>query len=218
MESTEGSEGAEHGRNISRRKFLKGAGLGTVGLAVGGSVIATSARTTPAAPDRNVLGPASAHLALHVNGTTHTLTVEPRETLAEVLRNHLHLTGTKISCDRGACGACTVLADNTPICSCSTLAHDAAGKNILTVEGLMDGDRLSALQQSFIDHDGMQCGFCTPGLIMSCAALLHHTPHPSMDEVREAVSGNLCRCGSYPKVFDAVLDAAKSIGTKGALG
>src|SRR5205823_1155666 len=125
------------------------------------------------------------------------------------LRTHLDMTGTKIVCDRGSCSACTVWLDGTPVCSCMTLALDAHGKEITTIEGLAQGDQLHRVQQQFIEHDAMQCGFCTPGMIMSCAALLAHNANPSLDDVKTATSGNLCRCGTYHNVFQATLAAAK---------
>lgn len=214
MKSTEEEETSNRAKGISRRKFLKGAGIGTVGVAVAGSYLVGTRRSDAAPADKNILGPGAVLLSLNVNGITHSVNAEPRESLAEVLRNQLHLTGTKVSCDRGACGACTVLVDDVPVCSCSTLAHDVADSKVETIEGLMNEGQLSALQKSFIGHDGMQCGFCTPGMIMSSTALLNRIPNPSLDQVRESLAGNLCRCGTYPKVFDAVLDAAKNSGRK----
>ena len=214
MKSTENEDTAKTKKGMSRRKFLRGAGIGTVGVAVAGSYLAGTGRSEATPADKNLLGPGAVPLSLTVNGIKHSVKSEPRETLAEVLRDQLHLTGTKVSCDRGACGACTVLVDEVPVCSCSTLAHDVAGSKIETIEGVMDEGQLSALQKSFIDHDGMQCGFCTSGMIISSKALLKRIPNPSLDQVREALAGNLCRCGTYPKVFDAVLAAAKNAGKK----
>ena len=141
--------------------------------------------------------------------------MEPRTTLADALRLHLGLTGTKIGCDRGACSACTVWLDGVPVNSCMTFALDAVGRNVTTIEGLAQGDRLHPVQDAFIAHDAMQCGFCTPGMVMSCAALLARNANPTRDDVRAATSGNLCRCGTYPNVFDATLAAA---GTKKGAG
>jgi len=143
--------------------------------------------------------------------------VEPRTTLVNVLRGVGHtplppdqaLTGAKIGCDRGACGACTVLVDNKPVYSCMMLAVDAQGKNIVTVEGLAQGGRLTAVQQEMVSKDGYQCGYCTPGFVMSLTALLNEKPNPTLDEVRMGVSGNTCRCGAYPRIFEAALAAAK---------
>jgi aerobic-type carbon monoxide dehydrogenase small subunit (CoxS/CutS family) len=146
---------------------------------------------------------------LKVNGADKQVEVEPRTTLAEALRVKLDMTGTKVVCDRGACSACTVWVDGTPVCSCMTLAVAAQGKQIKTIEGLANGDTLHPVQEQFIACDAMQCGFCTPGMIMSCAALLERNKNPTLEDVKEAVSGNLCRCGTYPKVFEATLNAAK---------
>ncbi|MEJ7732091.1 MAG: (2Fe-2S)-binding protein [Polyangiaceae bacterium] len=131
-----------------------------------------------------------------------------RDTLADVLRNELGMTGTKVVCNRGSCSACTVWIDGTPVVSCTTFAFDAAGKSVTTIEGLARGNDLHPVQQAFIDHDAMQCGFCTPGMVMSCAALLERNPRPALEDVRAATAGNLCRCGTYPKVFEATLAAS----------
>jgi aerobic-type carbon monoxide dehydrogenase small subunit (CoxS/CutS family) len=146
---------------------------------------------------------------LRINGQDKALSLEPRTTLADALRVNLDMTGTKIVCDRGECSACTVWIDGMPVCSCMTLAIDAQNREIRTIEGLASGDQLHPVQEQFIEHDAMQCGFCTPGMIMSCAALLERNKNPSLDDVKSATSGNLCRCGTYPKVFDATLAAAK---------
>jgi xanthine dehydrogenase YagT iron-sulfur-binding subunit len=151
-----------------------------------------------------------AAITLNVNGTRRTVQVEPRMTLAEILRGPLGLTGTKIACNRGACSACTVWLDGAPICSCMMLAVDVGTRTVTTIEGLADGEKLHPVQQAFIDHDALQCGFCTPGMIMSCAALLERTPQPTADDVVAAISGHYCRCGTYPHVIAATLDAAKA--------
>jgi len=205
--STRSSNGKPFGV-MSRRGFLKGAGVTAVGTALG-----ESALEALAAPDgearRPVLGPGSVKINLDINGEQKALNVEPRTTLAQALRDELDLTGTKVVCDRGACSACTVWLDGQPVCSCMTLAVDAVDRPIRTIEGLAIGEKLHPIQEAFIDHDAMQCGFCTPGMIMACAALLEKNKQPTLAEVKTAVSGNLCRCGTYPKVFDATLDAAK---------
>jgi aerobic-type carbon monoxide dehydrogenase small subunit (CoxS/CutS family) len=141
---------------------------------------------------------------LTVNGAVHKISVEPRVTLADALRDRIGLTGTKVVCGRGACGACTVLLDGAAACSCLTLAHEVAGKEIVTIEGLAADGRLSPIQQAFIEADALQCGYCTSGMILSCKLLLDHNPKPNRQQIREAVAGNLCRCGTYPHVFDAV--------------
>ncbi len=147
-------------------------------------------------------------VALTVNGRTHGLSIEPRETLAEVLRERLSLTGAKVSCDAQVCGACTVLVDGLPVSACTFLAVDADGRRVRTVEGLAEAGCLSPLQQSFIDHAAFQCGFCTPGMLMAATALLEEQPHPTREEVVHGLEGNLCRCTGYAPIVEAVLAAA----------
>lgn len=196
---------------VTRRGFLKGAGLAAAGTAIldGASALARDAATAMQA--ERVAGPGAVEITLNVNGSARKLSVEPRTTLAETLREQLDLPGTKVVCDRGSCSACTVWLDGVPVNSCMTLAIDAAGKKITTIEGLASADHLHPVQEAFIASDAMQCGFCTPGMVMSCAALLGRNPNPTLDDVRQATSGNLCRCGTYPKVFEATLQAAKSM-------
>ena len=153
-------------------------------------------------------GPQKVPLTLEVNGRRQTLDVEPRRTLNEALRVDLGLTGTKVGCDMGNCGVCTVLVDGAAVYSCLTLALDCAGKPITTVEGLTDNGELNPLQQAFVQHDALQCGFCTPGQLMAAHALLRRNAHPSEAEVIEGMSGNLCRCGAYRGIVKAVLDVA----------
>lgn len=193
---------------LTRRSFLKGAGAGTAGLtALNFSLPSVKAEDKSEIPP--LLGPSPVPVRLEVNGQTYTVNVEPRVTLADVLRDHLDLTGTKVICDRGACGGCTVLLDNEPVVSCMLLAITAQGKAIRTIEGLAPSvEQLDPLQEAFISHDALQCGFCTPGMLMSCRALLDRTEKPTLDEIKSAVSGNLCRCGTYPHVFAAVLAAS----------
>lgn len=145
-----------------------------------------------------------------VNGRSRRLDIEPRETLADVLRNRLGLTGTKVSCEAQVCGACTVLLDGLPVSSCTLLAADADRRSVETVEGLADPGtgRLSPLQQAFVDHAALQCGFCTPGFLVTATALLREDPCPSRERVVEALDGNVCRCTGYAPIIDAVLDAA----------
>ena len=149
-------------------------------------------------------------LEINLNGKRHRLHIEPRATLAEVLRDHLGLTGTKIACNRGMCGTCTVLLDGLAIYSCHTLALDASGKKVTTVEGLMKGEELHPLQQAFVDRDGLQCGYCTPGQVMAAEALLRANPDPTTAEIKAGMSGNLCRCGAYPKIIESIEAAKKS--------
>lgn len=175
-------------------------------------IAATSPITGPARAEGGnaaaLLGPDAIPVTLTVNGAIRALQAEPRMTLAETLRGPLGLTGTKIACNRGACSACTVWLDGMPVCACMTLAIDVGARRVTTIEGLAQGERLHPVQAAFIAHDAVQCGFCTPGMVMSCAALLAQTPRPSTEEVLAAVSGHLCRCGTYPHVVAATLAAA----------
>ena len=193
---------------FSRRGFLQGAGV-TAATTVIESANALARETKDALHHDRTVGPDPLHVELFINGHEHSVMIEPRHTLAETLRDNLGLTGTKVVCDRGSCSACTVWIDKTPALACMTLAIDAVGHQITTIEGLSHGDTMHPVQASFVKHDAMQCGFCTPGMVMSCAALLERNPNPRLDDVKLAVSGNLCRCGTYPKVFAATLDVAE---------
>jgi xanthine dehydrogenase YagT iron-sulfur-binding subunit len=195
---------------ITRRGFLKGAGITAAGTALLEGVHGFNAAAESADSGVKVLGPGAVPVTLNVNGRDHAIQIEPRTTLAEALRNHVGLTGTKVVCDRGSCSGCTVWLDKMPVNSCSMLAIDAIGRKVTTIEGLSQGDKLHPLQVAFIKHDALQCGFCTPGMVMSCAALLETNQHPTEKDVRHAIAGNLCRCGTYPKIFAATLDAAGS--------
>lgn len=159
--------------------------------------------TTPSTRRRRARGPGKVVVKLVVNGNSYEPLVEPRRTLLDLLRNDLGLTGTKKACDRGQCGACTVLLDGAPVYSCLILAIECVGKRVETVEGLALLDGLHPLQRAFVEHDALQCGFCTPGQLMSLKALFDRRPHPTPDEIENAVSGNLCRCGAYPKILRA---------------
>jgi carbon-monoxide dehydrogenase small subunit len=150
-------------------------------------------------------------LTLFVNGITYTINIEPNRTLVDVLRDVLGLTGTKKSCNEGECGACTVLMDGKPVASCLVLAVDAHNRTITTIEGLADGENLHPLQVSFVRNGGIQCGFCTPGMIMSAKALLDENPDPTPLQVRTGISGNLCRCTGYQQIVDSVMAAAKAM-------
>jgi aerobic-type carbon monoxide dehydrogenase small subunit (CoxS/CutS family) len=191
------SDGDETRSGFTRRDLVRSTIMGAGAIAVG-----TRAKGAPA--ETGIVGPGPAPLELKVNGTVHKLAVEPRVTLVGALRDRLGLTGTKAVCGRGACGACTVLVDGKAVCSCLTLAHEVGGREITTIEGLAKDGRLSPIQQAFVDADALQCGFCTSGMIMSCKVLLDTTPKPTRDQIRAAVAGNLCRCGTYPHVIDAV--------------
>ncbi len=146
---------------------------------------------------------------LRVNGELHEINVEPQRTLVEVLRDELGLTGTKKGCDRGDCGSCTVIMDGKIVASCLILAVEAEGSEITTIEGLAEDDNLHPVQQAFIEHGAIQCGFCTPGMILSAKALLDQNPKPTEEEVRKGMSGNLCRCTGYTKIIEAILAAAE---------
>ena len=190
---------------FSRRGFLKGAGV-----TAATTVIETANALARETKDSNeVQGPDALPVKLHINGREHSVVIEPRDTLAQTLRDNIGLTGTKVVCDRGSCSACTVWIDKTPALACMTLSIDTAGRRITTIEGLSHGDTMHPVQAAFVKHDAMQCGFCTPGMVMSCAALLERNPTPNLSDVKHAVSGNLCRCGTYPKVFAATLDVAQ---------
>lgn len=158
----------------------------------------------------------SQRVRLRVNGQTRDLEIEVHDTLLEVLRSEFKLTGPREGCGIGMCGACTVLVDEKPISACLALAALATDKDILTIEGLADGDRLHPIQEAFIDQMGFQCSYCTPGFILATRALLAEQPDPTPDEVREYLAGNLCRCGSYVKILDAVLDAAARLRSEAA--
>jgi len=153
-------------------------------------------------------------LTITVNHVIYTINIEPNLTLVEVLRDTLGLVGTKKSCNEGECGACTVLMEGKPVASCLVLAMDAQNKEITTIEGLAEGEKLHPLQEAFVKHGGIQCGFCTPGMIMSAKALLDEKPDPTPLQVRTAISGNLCRCTGYQQIVDSVMAAAKTMGGK----
>ena len=154
------------------------------------------------------VGARSRTVAISVNDEWHEVTVRPRHMLVEVLREMIGLTGTKDGCEQGACGACTVLVDGDPTLACMTLALDCDGKQVRTVEGLARGETISAIQQAFLDHGAIQCGFCTPGMLMSITSLLERSPQPSVPQIKKALEGNLCRCTGYNAIVDAVLQAS----------
>lgn len=193
---------------LSRRGFLKGFGVGSVatGLLAPGSVREALAR------EGGPVGPGEVPVALKVNGQSRTLNLEPRVTLLDALRNRLDLTGCKKVCDRGTCGACTVLVDGHPVYSCSMLALEAEGREITTVEGLGTPDRLNEVQKAFVHHDAQQCGFCTPGFVVACTAFVRDHPNATLEQARAGLGGNLCRCGTYAGMMLAAVDAAKKGG------
>jgi len=194
----------EKGSGLSRRRFLKVSGISlSVPLVMGHRVI------NVAGAEVKVYGPTKVPIQLMINGKASTVNVEPRVTLLEALRNELDITGAKRVCDRATCGACTMIVDGKPVYSCSVLAIEAQGKQITTVESLMQGDKLHPLQQAFIDNDGQQCGFCTPGFVVAAKAFLDKNPAPSSEEIQKGLGGNLCRCGTYMGVRAAVAQTAK---------
>ncbi|HXY41657.1 MAG TPA: (2Fe-2S)-binding protein [Vicinamibacteria bacterium] len=190
---------------VSRRGFLTSAGAGVVGAAA----LRGAATAEPAAA-AVLPGTEPVPILLKVNGRRRRLSVEPRTTLLEALRDHLGLTGTKPGCERGECGACTVLIDDQPRDSCLTLAVEAEGHEITTVEGLLKGEELGEVQKAFVAEDAFQCGFCTSGQVMAVEGLLREKQDPKPDEIREGVSGNLCRCGAYAHIFRAARRAAEA--------
>ncbi|MEK7408546.1 MAG: (2Fe-2S)-binding protein [Acidobacteriota bacterium] len=191
---------------FSRRGFIRGVGLGSGAL--GSGVLHQEAQAAPAAA---VVGPGPAPITLQVNGKLHKLNLEPRVTLLDALRNHLDHTGAKKVCDRGACGACTVLVDGRAVYSCSILAIEAQGKNIQTIEGLASGPKPDPLVSAFVNNDASQCGFCTPGFVMAAKAFLGANRAPNYEQVKQGLGGNLCRCGTYMGIRRAVLEAAKQV-------
>jgi aerobic-type carbon monoxide dehydrogenase small subunit (CoxS/CutS family) len=191
---------------VSRRKFLEGTGVALVAATAAPVIQAQNPDAGEAAIQADPAVPRTT-IRVVVNGASHRVEVEDRWTLVELLRDRLGLTGTKIGCDRGECGACTVLLDGKPVYSCSNLAVWADGRAIQTIEGLAQEGQLDPLQQAFMDHDAPQCGFCTSGQLMSAKALVTANPHPTADEVRAGMTGNICRCSNYNRYVEAVLAA-----------
>jgi len=190
-------------KGISRRDFLKGLGGGAVGTAVVTHLIKPASATL--SPEPGELPRLSKKVISFVlNGKEIQVEVEPGESLLDLLREKLHLTGTKRICNHGSCGGCTVLVDNQAVYSCLYPAFRAEGKNVLTIEGLARGEKLHPVQQAFIDHDAYQCGFCTPGFIMATLALLRQKTSPSLEEIKAGLNGNICRCGNQLKILEAV--------------
>jgi xanthine dehydrogenase YagT iron-sulfur-binding subunit len=204
MTKRRGSKG--DGTGVSRRDFLGTVGASTVSVALTVAAPPLPAEAPPLQDEGLV------PVSLRINGRAERVLVEPRWTLLDVLREQLGLTGTKDGCERGECGACTVLMDGSPRYSCLALAVEAEGHEITTVEGLMRGETLGPVQAAFVEADGFQCGYCTPGQVMAAEGLLRKQPHPGPEDVREGMSGNLCRCGAYRHIFDAVRRAAEARG------
>ncbi len=197
------ANGSGKTNGLTRRHFLTTMGTGAAVVAVSGQLVAETAREPEVLKANETV-----KITLSINGRRHHLLVEPRWSLLYVLREKLGLTGTKVGCERGECGACTVLIDDVPRYACLTLAVESQGVKITTLEGLMAGDELGPVQQAFLEEDAFQCGYCTPGQIMAAEGLLRSKPEPSHEEIRRAMSGNLCRCGAYDHIFKAVERAA----------
>lgn len=194
---------------LSRRAFLsRGAGL-----AASGPLITAVGLPAPsgAAADVRILGPGKVPITLQVNGKIHKLSVEPRVTLLDALRDYLDYTGSKRACDRGVCGSCTVIMGGRTVYACSVLAVEAQGKEIRTIEGLSTDGKLHPIEAAFVQNDAQQCGFCTSGFVVSCKAFLDKHPNPTMAQLKEGLGGNLCRCGTYKGIRQVVMTAAKAV-------
>jgi len=189
---------------VTRRGFLTSMGTSAIGVA---AATGANAQAPPESPV--VQATELTEVTLLINGRRHQMLVEPRWSLTYVLRERLGLTGTKVGCERGECGACTVLMDDIPRYACMTLAVEADGARITTLEGLMDGEELGPTQQAFLEEDAFQCGYCTPGQVMAVEGLLHANPDPSLEDVQQNMAGNLCRCGTYVHIFRAAQRAAE---------
>src|SRR5581483_5958472 len=206
-DSDDPKNSGEPSSGVSRRQFLK---IGSITVAV--PLVAGTRVVEAAGQEVKVYGPGKAPLTLNVNGKAHSLQVEPRVTLLDALRDNLDITGAKRVCDRGECGACTVMLDNKTVYACSVLAIEAQGKSITTVESLMQDGKLHPVQQAFVENDASQCGFCTPGFVVATKSFLDRHPHASTEDIRRGLSGNLCRCGTY----DGIKRALAQLTQKGA--
>jgi len=190
---------------LSRRGFVQGVGIGSGAI---GTVLAPMAEAQSGA----IMGPDAVEISLDINGKPTSVSVEPRMTLLDTLRNHLNMTGAKRVCDRGTCGACTVIMDGKAVYACSILAVDAVGRKIQTIEGFgMEGGKPHPIVQAFVNNDAQQCGYCTPGFVTATKAFLAKNPNPTYEQVKDGLGGNLCRCGTYVGVRKAVLEASKSM-------
>jgi xanthine dehydrogenase YagT iron-sulfur-binding subunit len=191
---------------VSRREFLKISGIAAASV----PLVAGPAVLTVAGQEVEVHGPGKAAVTLTVNGKNYSAELEPRVTLLDALRENFEITGPKRVCDRGACGACTVLLENKPVYSCSILAIEAQGKPIVTVEGLMQGEQLHPVQAAFVENDAQQCGFCTPGFVVATKAFLDKHPNPTREQIHRGLGGNFCRCGTYDGIRKVVTQLAKT--------
>ena len=190
---------------VSRRDFLKGMGTSAIAATIATSPLPSASQAEAALPS----GVKEAVIQLNVNAKAYRMKVKSHWTLLDVLRKELGLTGAKKFCDRGSCGACTVIMEGKAVYACTRLAIEADNKKIVTIEGLSDGEKLHPIQEAFVKYDGFQCGFCTSGQIMSVKALLDVNPRPSVAEMKEALSGNICRCSAYPKILESAMAAAQ---------
>jgi xanthine dehydrogenase YagT iron-sulfur-binding subunit len=208
MNDTQGRSG------LTRRDFLRGSGAAAAATALVPAPLPLTGDSAAVGADAKTvgMGPAPVKLSLDVNGATMTTTVEPRVTLLDTLRNYLDVTGCKRVCDRGTCGACTVMVDGKPIYSCTMLAVEAQGKKIKTAESLIDGEKLDAVPAAFVAHDAQQCGFCTPGFVVAMRAAFDKNPNATPAEIEAALSGNICRCGTYEQMRGAVESLCKKKG------
>jgi xanthine dehydrogenase YagT iron-sulfur-binding subunit len=189
--------------SFTRRDFLKTAGVGSLATAVTTVGVAEAEAQSGAA----LIGPGEVPVSLMVNGKRVDLRIEPRVTLLNAIRNRADLTGNKRVCDRGACGACTMIVDGRTVYSCSTLAIEVQGKQIRTVDGLATGNALHPVQQAFCDTDGLMCGFCTPGFVVATVAMLERTPNPTLEQAKKGLDGNICRCGTFVRILEAAMKA-----------
>jgi xanthine dehydrogenase YagT iron-sulfur-binding subunit len=205
MKDDDAARRPDAGAGVTRRDFMKISGIGVaVPLVLGPTVVKA------AGEDVVVHGPGKVPIALTVNGKKLTAPLEPRVTLLDALRDTFNLTGAKRVCDRGVCGACTVMMDGKPVYACGVLAIDAQGAQITTIEGLTEGDSLTPIMQAFVDHDAQQCGFCTPGFIVATTHFLEQHPNPTSDDIRRGLSGNFCRCGTYDGIRSVALTRKSS--------
>ena len=200
--------------DLGRRSFFKGMGIVGAGAAMTDLLIASTATacTTSTSSAAPVAAPGSVSVTLQVNGQPRTVAVESRTTLLSALRDRLDpaVTSPKLVCDQGACGACTVLLDGKPVYGCLVLAVDVGARTVTTAEGLGTPEKPNAVQSAFVEHDALMCGFCTPGFVTTISAYLDKHPNPTVDDIKKACQGNFCRCGTYPKVFEAALAAARA--------
>jgi xanthine dehydrogenase YagT iron-sulfur-binding subunit len=203
MSDTQGRN--NNGSGLSRRDFLRGTGAAAATVALA-EVPTPSAEAAPAKLNVTAIGPGPVKLTLNVNDADMIKSVEPRVTLLDALRNYLDVTGCKRVCDRGTCGACTVMVDGKPVYSCTMLALEAQGKKIKTAESLIDGGKLDAVPAAFVKHDAQQCGFCTPGFVVAMRAAFDKNPNATPAQIEEALSGNICRCGTYQQMRDAIAE------------